>query len=136
MILAVFTLSSYFDDADREDILVLIPIFQDISEFYINMSFIPFLRRKRLTRKVVKEICKSKQTYPVILGDSSIKIKIQNNSVIIDGDSVELKNILNHCNGDLNTLREKLTMIMDRAGFVEPITSTGSSISSGYLVKI
>lgn len=125
MILAVFILSNYFDSADREDELFLIPMFQDISEFYINMGFMPFLRRKRLTGKVVREIWKSEE------------YNIQNYTVILDGDSVEIKNILNHCNGDLDILREGLTMIMDRAGSgSRPITSTGFSVSSGYLVKI
>lgn len=125
MILAVFILSNYFDDAEREDELFLIPMFQDISEFYINAGFMPFLRRKRLTGKVVGEIWKSE------------KYNIQNYTVIQDGDSVYMRNILNHCNGDLDILRGGLTIIMDRAGFgSRPITSTGFSISSGYMVKI
>ena len=125
MILAVFILSNYFDNADREDELFLIPMFQDISKFYINMGFMPFLRRKRLTGKVVREIWKSEE------------YNIQNYTVILDGDSVEIKNILNHCNEDLDILREGLTMIMNRAGSgSRPITSTGFSVSSGYLVKI
>ena len=125
MILAVFILSNYFNSAYREDELFLIPMFQDISEFYINMGFMPFLRRKRLTGKVVREIWKGGG------------YNIQNYTVILDGNFVEIKNILNHCNGNLDILREKLTMIMDRAGFgPRPITSTGFSISSGYLVKI
>lgn len=125
MILAVFILSNYFDDADREDELFLIPMFQDISEFYINMGFMPFLRRKRLTGKVVGEIWKGEE------------YNIRNYTIVLDGDSVEIKNILNHCNGDLDSLREELAMIMNRAGFgTRPIASTGFSISSGYLVKI
>jgi hypothetical protein len=124
MILAVFILSDYFDNADREDELFLIPMFQDISEFYINMGFMPLLRRKRLTGKVVREIWKGEE------------YNIQNYTVILDGDSVEIKNILNHCNGDLDILREGLTMIMNRAGSGSSITSTGFSISSGYLVEI
>lgn len=127
MILAVFILSNYFDDAEREDELFLIPMFQDISEFYINMGFKPLLRRKRLTGKVVEEIWKSEE------------YNIQNYTIILEGDrdSVELKNILNHCNGDLDILRGGLTIIMDRAGSgSRPITSTGFSISSGYMVKI
>lgn len=126
MILAVFILSNYFDDADREDELFLIPMFQDISEFYINVGFMPFLRRKRLTGKVVREIWKSEE------------YNIQNYIVFLDGGTVEMKNILNNCNGDLDTLREGLTMIMNRAGLgsSRPITSTSFSISSGYLVKI
>lgn len=122
MILAVFILSNYFDDADREDELFLIPMFQDISEFYINMGFMPFLRRKRLTGKVVREIWKGEE------------YNIRNYTIVLDGDSVEIKNILNHCNGDLDILRKELIMIMGRAD--RPITSTGFSISSGYLVKI
>ena len=126
MILAVFILSNYFDNADREDELFLIPMFQDISEFYINVGSMPFLRRKRLTGKVVREIWKNGE------------YDRQNYIVFLDGKSVEMKNILNHCNGDLDTLREGLTMIMDKAGLgsSRPITSTGFSISSGYLVKI
>lgn len=125
MILAVFILSNYFDDTDREDGLFLIPMFQDISEFYINVGFKPFLRRKRLTGKVVREIWKSEE------------YNIRNYAFIQDEDSVDMRNILNHCNGDLDTLREGLTMIMDRAGFgPRPITYTSSSISSGYIVKI
>ncbi len=123
MTLAVFILSNYFIDADREDELFLIPMFQDISEFYINMGFMPFLRRKRLTGKVVREIWKSGE------------YDIQNYKVSLDGNSVEIKNILNQCNRDLAALREELTMIMDRAGSGS-ITSTGFSVSSGYLVKI
>lgn len=126
MILAVFILSNYFDDADRNDELILIPMFQDISEFFINVGFKPFLRRKRLTEKVVREIWKNGE------------YDIQNYAVFLDGDIVEIKNILNHCNGDLDTLREGLTMIMNKAGLgsSRPITSTGFSISLGYLVKI
>ena len=126
MILAVFILSNYFDDADRNDELFLIPMFQDISEFYINVGSKPLLRRKRLTGKVVVEIWENGE------------YDIQNYLVFLDGDMVEIKNILNHCNGDLDTLREGLTMIMGSAGLgsSRPITSTGFSISSGYLVKI
>lgn len=126
MILAVFILSNYFDDADRNDELFLIPMFQDISEFYINVGSKPLLRRKRLTGKVVGEIWENGE------------YDIQNYMVFLDGDMVEIKNILNHCNGDLDTLREGLTMIMGSAGLgsSRPITSTGFSISSGYLVKI
>lgn len=126
MTLAVFILSNYFDDAEREDELFLIPMFQDISEFFINVGLKPFLRRKKLTGKVVREIWKTGE------------YDIQNYIFFLDGESVEVKNILNHCNGDLDTLREGLTMIMDKAGLgsSRPITSTGFSISSGYLVKI
>lgn len=126
MILAVFILSNYFDNAEREDELFLIPMFQDISEFYINAGFMPFLRRKRLSGKVVREIWKSGE------------YDIQNYTVFLDGECIEIKNILNHCNGDLDTLREGLTMIMNRAGLgsSRPITSTNFSVSSGYLVKI
>lgn len=126
MILAVFILSNYFDDADRNDELFLIPMFQDISEFYINVGSKPFLRRKRLTGKAVREIWENGE------------YDIQNYAVFLDGDMVEIKNILNHCNEDLDSLREGLTMIMDRAGLgsSRPITSTGFSVSSGYLVKI
>ena len=126
MTLAVFILSNYFDKADREDELLLIPMFQNISEFYFNVGLKPFLRRKRLTGKVVKEIWENGE------------YDIQNYIVFLDGKSVEIRNILNHCNGDLDALREKLTMIMDKAGLgsSRPITSTSFSVSSGYLVKI
>ena len=125
MTLAVFILSNYFNNADREDEIFLIPMFQDISEFYINMYFLPIIRRKRLTGKVVREIWKSEE------------YNKQNRTIILDGESIEMKNILNHCNGDLYTLREALIMIMNRAGFeFRPIASTGFSVSSGYSVKI
>lgn len=126
MTLAVFILSNYFDNAEREDELFLIPMFQEISEFFINVGLKPFLRRKRLTGKAVSEIWKNGE------------YDIQNYIVFLDGKSVEIKNILNHCNGDLDTLREGLITIMDKAGLgsSRPITSTSFSVSSGYLVKI
>lgn len=126
MTLAVFILSNYFPDAEREDELFLIPMFQNISEFFINVGLKPFLRRKRLTGKVVREIWENGE------------YDIQNYIVFLDGESVEMKNILNPCNGDLDTLREELTMIMDKAGLgsSRPITSTSFSVSSGYSVKI
>ncbi len=67
----------------------------------------------------------------------SEEYNIRNYKVFLDdGDSVEMKNMLNHCNGDLDTLREELIMVIDRAGFVPRPIATGFSVSSGYSVKI
>ncbi len=51
MVLAVFILSNYFDDADRKDELFLIPMFQDISEFYFNTGFKPSSKKKEINWK-------------------------------------------------------------------------------------